>query len=348
MEIIAAKAAATEIQSISSAIDAMIRRTESRESIEKETRETVEVAMVVQKENPPEERLNAKQEEKEEEIIEKTDTNNNDNEITSNKGPAAETELQAKTTDWQQSTPGASDASASVTTTVQQIAEEEIKINGSIDETVKPSESVPSYAPPPPPSPPTEDSLRIIESEDEDATDSNPQVVNKIGTTHDPYKNVVVEMEKYDVRYVPLKGEEDHQHCEATRSSSANNSKTVKDIIDSINKSQSLLKINVDEQKRRASNGSIGTRIRELERKESECNEMLNEIDLEQKISTLNATPEEETEIPVVIREMARVDEEEVNSLFKKCRPASGGGNHEWNPLPKPKRSHSSSPSTPN
>lgn len=360
VEIITEKAT-IEIQNISSEIDALIRRTESRESVDKDKgkeeeqlpEERLKANSVVAEEKAPEINNNNKVD-KEEALI-----NNSNKEATANNldlsnekpqieekdilitdSPPTEVEVVTIPSKFKIEIVDETKAEEQETVTTIRIEEAPLVIQESIS------------------------SLRIVESEDEDTKEVPTQDLKTLkieenveekkatnATSMDPYKNVVVEMEKYDVRFVPLKGEDVVEATSSTarlNGGSAQNSKTVKDIIDSINKSQSLLKINVEEQKRRASNGSINTRIRELERKESECNEMLNEIDLERKISGLNSpsvVDDVDEEIPVVIRELERVEEDEVSGLFKKCRPASGG-NHDWNPLPKPKRSHSSSPST--
>lgn len=360
VEIITEKAT-IEIQNISSEIDALIRRTESRESVDKDKGK--------EEEQLPEERLKANSavaEEKSPEInnnnkVDKEEAviNNSNKEATANNEDLSNEKPQIEEKDML-----ITDSQHTEVEVVTIPSKFKIEI---VDETkAEEQETVTTIRIDEAPLVIQESisSLRIVESEDEDTKEvltedlktlkieeNNEEKKVTNATSMDPYKNVVVEMEKYDVRFVPLKGEDVVEATSSTarlNGGSAQNSKTVKDIIDSINKSQSLLKINVEEQKRRASNGSINTRIRELERKESECNEMLNEIDLERKISGLNSpsvVDDVDEEIPVVIRELERVEEDEVSGLFKKCRPASGG-NHDWNPLPKPKRSHSSSPST--
>lgn len=377
-----------EIQNIASEIDAMLRRTtaESSESLDKENANTAKASEKDRVQDEPHERR-LKSEDKIEEIIISNDSNNNETVVEVDKVVDTINKEDVRLTNGEQEIKPVNDkeiiSSIEVKVVVSEVEKPEpfvvtqdlstLRIVESEDEEDHQTEIIPE---------PVTAKLNRIEEiavtgeENTNKTSTTNQpievVVAKIiqqqkpttinDNKNDPYRNVVVEMEKYDVRYVALKGDEEQVVGAGgnINNNNNNNSKTVKDIIDSINKSQSLLKINVDEQaKRRTSNGSINTRIRELERKESECNEMLSEIDLDRKISGLYKTGSESVqvgvvdEIPVVIRELHKMEEEQdeqddVNAMFKKCRPVSSG-NHDWNPLPKPRRSHSSSPSsTPN
>lgn len=367
-EIITEKTA-VEIQNIASEIDAMLRRTDSRESIDKEetTKEekvairttTTTTVETVKKEEDHEEPLkNVTEIAPKEEEEKPREINNNEPDdaipvavdkeakeggiVSADKNVQPEEEqeeanprVESPSDEEDKRTTKEPSPSSNLVSTIEIEIVEQQPVVTSVSSVTLPANKD------------TRNSLRIVESEDEDDKLLPPPPPST--TSSDPYKNVVVEMEKYDVRFVPLKGDDSPADTTSPRVN-GDGAKTVKDIIDSINKSQSLLKINVEDQKRRASNGSINTRIRELERKESECNEMLNEIDLDQKIGSLRPlSPVPDEEIPVVIRDLQSMKtDDEVNALFKKCRPASGSGNHDWNPLPKPKRSHSSSPSTPN
>lgn len=344
VELLIAEKATEQIQSIASEIDALIRRTESRESVLHEE----------------DKKMNGHEfhEDSKCDIITKADVEKNEL-----NGKKHEVDLPAETktckheqTELQQingseQEPPCLDEDPNLKSDINSEPE---KTKVEIDESTNP--------------------LRIVESEDEETIPS--PIVEKVIVTststapmqrRDPYMNVVSEMEKYDVRYVPLKGAEG----EEPRPQNGQTPKTVKDIIESINKSQSLLKINVEEQQqqRRTSNASINTRIRDLERnleqKETVCKEMLSEIELDEKIGSLAVEEKQEVEIPVVIQDLQIKEEEEgkereeqvddVNELFKKCRPSSASptsspttadGNPYWNPLPKPKRSNNSSPST--
>lgn len=331
-----------EIQNIASEIDAMIRRTESPDSIP-------DKQLIAREEKEKQDEVVKELEERFKSESKKCDDEPDQSSRLTNGDLHKDYEVEEKDV----------------------VKDEQIKVTSSETIEVVTIEED-HYTPPPPsssppPSPPTSAPptssgfLRIVESEDEDEKMSitiqsqetppttvivETKTVEKFHVTpctSDPYKNVVSEMEKYDVRYVPLK---ESEHDEGA--SKVNGNKTVKDIIESINKSQSLLKINVEDQKRRASNGSngsINTKIRELERKESECLEMLNEIDLEKKFEGLrDLSPVEE--FPLVIQELNN-NNDEVISLFTKCKPSPSSPSatsHDWNPLPKPKRSHSASP----
>lgn len=337
VELIIAEKATEQIQNIASEIDAMIRRTESREEIQipgddKEKGVFIEATTItVVVTEKAEQKVEDKPEIESKEVEKELPSNERDHPDSNRK------EKSSKNCEPMEIQP-VSPTPLQMTIEEERpeenkiVVKEKEKINGSLN------------------------ALRIVESEEEiseiipdEVSNLNHKAAKTNGTGPDPYKNVVVEMEKYDVRYVPLKGSEESEDQQDSTKSSNGGAKTVKDIIDSINKSQSLLKLNSEE--RRTSNGSINTRIRELERKETECKEMLNEIDLDRKIGSLGRDEELE-DVPVVIRELQTYvcrdgeekDGEGSNVLFKKCRPTSGS--HDWNPLPKPKRS--SPAATPN
>lgn len=337
VELIIAEKATEQIQNIASEIDAMIRRTESREEIQipgddKEKGVSIEATTItVVVTEKPEQKVEDKPEIESKEVEKELPSNDKDHPDSNRKEKSSKNcepmEIQPVSP-----TPLQMTIEEERPEEKKIVVKEKEKINGSLN------------------------ALRIVESEEEiseiipdEVSNLNRAAAKTNGTGPDPYKNVVVEMEKYDVRYVPLKGSEESEDQQDSCKSSNGGAKTVKDIIDSINKSQSLLKLNSEE--RRTSNGSINTRIRELERKETECKEMLNEIDLDRKIGSLGREEELE-DVPVVIRELQTYvsreeegkDGEGSNVLFKKCRPTSGS--HDWNPLPKPKRS--SPAATPN
>lgn len=195
--------------------------------------------------------------------------------------------------------------------------------------------------------------LRIVESQE-----NIPETVKSLTITEnvpkasssDPYTNVVIEMEKYDIRYVALKDEKNASQEPSTSEErrQLESQRSVKEIIDSINKSQSLLKINHEEarQKNGRSSESISTKIKELETQEKNINSMLDEIEFETRVNDLRITEDvseaELNEIPVVVRDLQThiSREEEVGSLFEKCSSPNkrSSAGHEWNPLPKPRR----------
>lgn len=347
------------IQNIASELDAMIRRTDSVDSVDKEKTKGVDQGRDDRqlKDDPPEDEILT---------IHIIDRQGGDpTESTSNRSDPKPLpkprELIAKEVVEEDSASAKIVTITSSTTTVHKVGKKENRSGSS-------------------------GALRIIESDDEseipvtirsfdDSTkDTTPKPLENgnardeaSGSTATVYENSAplngngtVATEQYDVRFVPLVDKEEPVVETVTEdgSSSAGKPKTVnvKDIIESINKSQSLLKINYEDHKaRRTSNGSINTRIRELERKETEINEMLNEIDLDRKVNGLCSSrtddqivEEEINEIPVVIRDLeSQISrEEDSGSLFQKCRPTSLSqqnrplsGDHDWNPLPKPKRS---------
>uniref|UniRef100_A0A1B0DQT8 Uncharacterized protein n=1 Tax=Phlebotomus papatasi TaxID=29031 RepID=A0A1B0DQT8_PHLPP len=171
---------------------------------------------------------------------------------------------------------------------------------------------------------------------------------DRVKDKSDPYRNVVVEMEKYEIRFAPLKT--DDAAGENHRKNPVERQRSVQEIIESINKSQSLLKINyeddsrvqsimqdIESQKRdvqrRKSSDSLNRNIRELEQKEQEMRELIKELE-----------EQETSDIPVVVQEFN-------NNSFDKCvqlrEPEEKDQNDnqtkkssiEWNPLPKPRRS---------
>lgn len=171
---------------------------------------------------------------------------------------------------------------------------------------------------------------------------------DRVRDKSDPYRNVVVEMEKYEIRFAPLKT--DDAAGENHRKNPVERQRSVQEIIESINKSQSLLKINyeddsrvqsimqdIESQKRdvqrRKSSDSLNRNIRELEQKEQEMRELIKELE-----------EQETSDIPVVVQEFN-------NNSFDKCvqlrEPVEKDQNDnqtkkssiEWNPLPKPRRS---------
>ncbi|XP_059618426.1 uncharacterized protein LOC132262937 [Phlebotomus argentipes] len=197
-------------------------------------------------------------------------------------------------------------------------------------------------------SPAKVEAVEVVEKKPDVPEEKSEEVtVEKVQDKSDPYKNVVVEMEKYEIRFAPLKtnddlGEENHRRNPIERQ------RSVQEIIDSINKNQSLLKINyeddsrvrsimkdIESQKmdvqRRKSSDSLNRNIQELELKEREMRELIREL-------------EEASDIPVVVQEFN-------NNSFDKCvqlRDPERDQNDnqtvqkssiEWNPLPKPRRS---------
>ncbi|XP_055681579.1 titin [Lutzomyia longipalpis] len=179
----------------------------------------------------------------------------------------------------------------------------------------------------------------------------NGQVVGQVKMTEksDPYKNVVVEMEKYEIRFSPLKTNDDREG--EHRKNPVERQRSVQEIIESINKNQSLLRINYEDDtrvqnimhdietqkldaQRRKSADSLSRNIQELEVKEREMRELIRELEEQQ----------EAYEIPVPVQEFN-------NNSFSKCvqlrDPEARDQNDnqtqrssiEWNPLPKPRRS---------
>lgn len=328
-----------EIQNIATELDAMIRRTESLDSVDKGTIKKTDF----------DDRTKAEQNVEETKEDLKIVANIPNDSVVQSKTYDSVT----KRTNVETSPTSAKivTITASSTTTVQKVSKKGPTTTGALriiesDDEGEIPETVRTF----------DDSTKSLESASTETALGSTVTVYENSSAMTTYKNGTTETtEKFDVRLVPLK-DESTDEVEIITSSSSGRPKTVnvKDIIDSINKSQSLLKINYEDHKRRTSNGSINTRIRELERKETEINEMLNEIDLDQKVNGLctsksdtQIVEEEINEIPVVIRDLeSQISrEEDSGSLFQKCRPSSHqpnrplSGDHDWNPLPKPKRS---------
>uniref|UniRef100_A0A1L8DHQ6 Putative mediator of rna polymerase ii transcription subunit 26 n=1 Tax=Nyssomyia neivai TaxID=330878 RepID=A0A1L8DHQ6_9DIPT len=170
----------------------------------------------------------------------------------------------------------------------------------------------------------------------------NGQMLNK----SDPYKNVVVEMEKYEIRFAPLKANDEGEHH---RRNPIERQRSVQEIIESINKNQSLLRINYEddsrvqsimkdietqkfETERRKSSDSLRRNIAELEVKEREMRELIKELE------------EQETyEIPLPVREFnnnsSRYVQLREKDVVDQNENQTKVSSIEWNPLPKPRRS---------
>ncbi|GAB0096627.1 hypothetical protein DMENIID0001_121570 [Sergentomyia squamirostris] len=161
----------------------------------------------------------------------------------------------------------------------------------------------------------------------------------------DPYKNVVVEMEKYEIRFAPLKTNDEENH----RRNPVERQRSVQEIIDSINKSQSLLKINyeddsrvqtimqdIESQKRevhrRKSSDSLNRNIRELEIKEQEMQQLIKELEVQAEIPLVVQEFNNNTSSSDKCVQLRDSDQQNANRPEMKS-------SIEWNPLPKPRRS---------
>lgn len=128
--------------------------------------------------------------------------------------------------------------------------------------------------------------------------------------------------------------------------------KSVKDIIESINRSQSLLKVDRDSNSLNSvliqthSDDSLKRNLNQLEESEKEIKKIIEEME---------STPPPDdgktfNEYPLVLKRLeAQNNESDDDVVFRKCtvqtdrdRLMNSRPSHEWNPVPKPRRSRNS------
>lgn len=174
-------------------------------------------------------------------------------------------------------------------------------------------------------------------------------------------KTINTENYEFQIRYVPLKEGTPENDLNGSISSIPSNSssrrRSVKDIIASINKSQSLLKINEPKEnssnsilnsssvdKIAASSESLQKNIRELKENESKIQSFLQEMETKVDVNRNSYYDN----IPSTVLNYEKTDELNNNNkkrdadiVFEKCvlRKKNVDENIDWNPVPKPRRS---------
>lgn len=192
----------------------------------------------------------------------------------------------------------------------------------------------------------------ILEESDGDELDSNIKV-------EETNENKTIKTENYEfqIRYVPLKEGTPENDLNGSNSSIPSNGnsrrRSVKDIIASINKSQSLLKINEPKDstsisnsssidKIAASSESLQKNIKELKENENKIQNFLQEM--EQKVDVNRNSYYDNIPSTVLNYEAVELNnnkQSDADIVFEKCvlRKKNDDGSIDWNPLPKPRRS---------
>lgn len=196
----------------------------------------------------------------------------------------------------------------------------------------------------------------VLEESDGDELEPNIKV-------EEANENKTIKTENYEfqIRYVPLKEGTPETDLNGSSSSIPSNGngrrRSVKDIIASINKSQSLLKINEPKDstsisnsssidKMAASSESLQRNIKELKENESKIQFFLQEM--EKKVDVDVNRNSYYDNIPSTVLNYEIIDELNNNNkksdtdiVFEKCvlRKKNDDENIDWNPLPKPRRS---------
>lgn len=189
----------------------------------------------------------------------------------------------------------------------------------------------------------------ILEESDGDELDSNIKV-------EETNENKTIKTENYEfqIRYVPLKeGTPENGSNSSIPSNGNSRRRSVKDIIASINKSQSLLKINEPKDstsisnsssidKIAASSESLQKNIKELKENENKIQNFLQEM--EQKVDVNRNSYYDNIPSTVLNYEAVELNnnkQSDADIVFEKCvlRKKNDDGSIDWNPLPKPRRS---------
>lgn len=193
----------------------------------------------------------------------------------------------------------------------------------------------------------------ILEESDGDELEPNK--------TEETNENKTIKTENYEfqIRYVPLKEGTPENELNGSNSSIPSNSngrrRSVKDIIASINKSQSLLKINEPKENSStsisnsssidriaASSESLQKNIKELKENENKIKSFLQEMEKkvdENRNSYYDNIPS--TVLSYETEELNNNKKSDADIVFEKCvlRKKNDDENIDWNPLPKPRRS---------
>lgn len=193
----------------------------------------------------------------------------------------------------------------------------------------------------------------ILEESDGDELEPNK--------TEETNENKTIKTENYEfqIRYVPLKEGTPENELNGSNSSIPSNSngrrRSVKDIIASINKSQSLLKINEPKENSStsisnsssidriaASSESLQKNIKELKENENKIQSFLQEMEKkvdENRNSYYDNIPS--TVLSYETEELNNNKKSDADIVFEKCvlRKKNDDENIDWNPLPKPRRS---------
>lgn len=177
--------------------------------------------------------------------------------------------------------------------------------------------------------------------------------------TIDENKTIKTDNYEFQIRYVPLKEGTPENDLNGSNSSIPSNSngrrRSVKDIIASINKSQSLLKINEPKENSStsisnsssvdriaASSESLQKNIKELKENENKIQSFLQEMEKkvdENRNSYYDNIPS--TVLSYESEELNNNKKSDADIVFEKCvlRKKNDDENIDWNPLPKPRRS---------
>lgn len=168
-------------------------------------------------------------------------------------------------------------------------------------------------------------------------------------------KTIKTENYEFQIRYVPLKEGTPETDVNGSTSSIPSNGRrrSVKDIIASINKSQSLLKINEPKDisnsssidKIASSSESLQKNIKELKENESKIQSFLQEMEKKVDIDVNRNSYYDNIPSTVLNYQVDELNNNNKKSdadiVFEKCvlRKKNDDGNIDWNPLPKPRRS---------